>query len=566
MALEDQRDWIMFLAGEADLQGAEFTQDIDQADEPRSTIVWPYAAVTEQLGFVAAPDHIGVATLIDDFGRDFIYDRVWDSEDQDFGFIQETDTRDAHIWNAYLTRSIQITAIADPGHDGISISNTTVPITLLPNEETLHVVTVTPEGPAEQDTTYTFTVDGEDRDIRFRGQRLVLFPFLPNWKQGVNYRLGYETVIATGRNMMEQRRAQLSLPKRGVKAQFTERGVVAEKMLNAIRFGQVRYAAVPIYHEVFYSDSTITGQTVISSAVSLDYLYNLQALCSKIIFIDPINNVAEVKDVDSISGTDITLTAAVEETFDPTYTLIMPCCVGILQNHSMKYGTDDFSTFGLEFDEVYFGVSISTPPTIPATMQTLPDYIVPDFRQGVNRSVSKQRELIQFFGSTATLNSLHDKRPEMFSFADLLDNRERIGGLTQFFCEHRGRLARFYLRLPINEFTLVGSYGPGVNIFDIQRNGYHLNWRTDDRVLVITNTGNTYFRSVTDVVEDDLNDEITITLDSSIAEALDPDIVVFFGRVYVTRFDIDILRLDFVTPEVGKVSLRFLELEEDPTT
>lgn len=511
----------------------------------------------------AVVQYTGNVLRLHDVAADLIYERIWVTDLIDFGTIVEDTEAYTYIWNAYIGQSVDYTAVTDPDDEGINIAYATPPITLLPNEEVAYLTTVYAAGPAEQYSVYIWLINGIQFETLVKGERVLVFPFVPNWKQGVNFTLGYETVIVAGRNLYEQRRSQWPSPKREVSFNIEEQGIVAERLLNTLRFAQGRYVGVNVYHEIFWTSGTITGETDIVSAVSLTDRYNLQNLCTKIAIIDPYNAVGELKSIESIAGDTITLTSEVQKTFDPTTAIMFPVYVGVMMNHNAKSITDNFTSADVQFREVFLGLGETSPPDVPASTQELPSFIVPNMRSGINSRTIQARDIFEYFGSGPTLISLQDRRPDVLSFNDNVQGMDNIASLTEFFCQHRGRLARFFVQPYVEAFTLVSSQGSGANSFDVVRNGYQNIWSADDYLYLIIDNGTTIERvRVTDVVEDETNDELTITFTPATTAATSPTNT-YIARSYLMRFDIDKLNFAFVSNEVARVPMRFYEVPNE---
>lgn len=504
----------------------------------------------------------GDAVLVNDFASDLIYDRIWATKEVDFGTITEDLQQYMYIWNAFLSQKI-MTAVDDPGDEGVDIAYDAPPFTFEGNEEVAYLTSVYTAGPAEQYSVYGFTIDGDIYLTKVIGIRVLVFPFMPDWKRGVNLGYAYKTVIATARNGYEQRRSQFASPKRTLSIHMDEGDVTQQKFINYIRTNMARYVACNLYHEIFWTNGTLEGEVDIISAVDLTYFFNLQHLSSKIAIIDPINNIGELKTIDSISGNTVTVTKAISKAFDPTTAVIMPVFTAVINNHGHAHITSAFTSADIKFDEVYLSLGDTSPPSIPATTQTLPSIIVPDMKAGIKRKTMELRDLHEFFGSIPKLLSLNDRRPETFSFRDFINGRQSVYTLENFFCQHRGRLARLWFNAPLNEFELLDSIGSGATLITTRRNGYEYCWSTDDYIYLLLKNGNSYRRRVTDLALDEDNDDLTIYIEGTIPEAVELTDVVYLGRSYLVRFDQDTLTFGFANVEVANVPFRLYELPNE---
>jgi len=298
---------------------------------------------------------IGNIFLNHNFGEDLIYDRVWINQNIDFELIVEIKYDSVRIWNADLYDTALISDFDDPGHEGIAIETITPPVVLEPNEEAVYDLTVYPIGPAEQYTVYTYTVNGEDLTCTVIGKRIIPFPFPANWKNGVNISYGYNTSIYSSPTTHEQRRAIVDKVKRDCSFNVLLSKVQAQKFENLLRVGAGRYFGVPIYNEIFTTDSVITGQNSIIANEDISDFYNLNNNCDQLIIVDHSTSTAEIKIISEVSGQTITFSQDVVKSFTPNITTIYPIFIGTLDGYNFKNVTDTVISTSVSFKEAFIG-------------------------------------------------------------------------------------------------------------------------------------------------------------------------------------------------------------------
>lgn len=293
--------------------------------------------------------------MASDYAEEFIYNRIWITPLIDFDFIVEIETDYIAIWNAFLDRSVDITAFNDPGHSGITIDPVTIPTTLETNEEVIYEVIVTPTGPAEQNTTYSFTVLGEVFESLVIGKRVIPFPFAANWGNNVTLDYEYLTSIYTAPTTHEQRRSIVDSVKRYESFSCSLSRIQAQTFDNLYRKGAYRYIGVPIYPEVFTTTGTITGATSITVTEDITYFYNLQNHCTQILIVNHDTLEAEIKIITLIEGQVITLDIEVAGTFTPANTTMYPIFIGMLSGYNYRNLTDSVLVASVSFTEKFIG-------------------------------------------------------------------------------------------------------------------------------------------------------------------------------------------------------------------
>lgn len=297
--------------------------------------------------------HDAVGTT--DFAEEFIYNKIWITLLIDFEFIVEVETDYIAIWNSYLDQTATITDFNDPGHSGISIDTISTPVVLATNEEKVYTVTVTPQGPAEQYTEYSFIIDGGTYSTLVIGKRVLPFPFPANWNDRVNIDYGYETSIYSAPTTHEQRRSVVNSVRRELTCSCLVTGLQAQAFENLYRKGAYRYFGVPVYPEAFTTNTTITGQTSIVANEDLTYMYNLQNYCTQVVIVDHTNLTAEIKLIESVAGQTVTFDIEVENTFTPANTTIYPIFIGMLRSYNFKNITDRVVRANVSFVEKFVG-------------------------------------------------------------------------------------------------------------------------------------------------------------------------------------------------------------------
>ena len=284
--------------------------------------------------------------------RDQFYGRIWVTSAVPFGLVSEELTAEVNVWNAHFTKTVDITALDDPLDAGLQIETPTLPTTLNTNQDISYTVTISMAGPAEQDTTYEWTVDGILFDTLVTGTRLILFEFDVDWSRPERIIYEYFTTIYRAPTSHEQRRSLISDVTRNSSLKLTLGGLDAARYVNLLRYGRGRYFLVPIFSEYFNTSGTLTGATTINSAIDLTYLWNLQNYCDNIILVDYGNRLIEAKEIETISGNSVVVTKAIANSFDPDTTCIFPAFICMVSNFAYKNLNSKFIESDISFNEV----------------------------------------------------------------------------------------------------------------------------------------------------------------------------------------------------------------------
>ena len=120
-------------------------------------------------------------------------------------FITEDSFHTLKIWNAY--ESIKtITSITVDSVAGTDLAPIETPKGLADGWYYPFQFTVYESGPPVQDTTYTFTIGGEEFTTRITGIRILPFLYPINWDSNYKLTLAHNTVVEKNEIFREQRR------------------------------------------------------------------------------------------------------------------------------------------------------------------------------------------------------------------------------------------------------------------------------------------------------------------------------------------------------------------------
>lgn len=283
---------------------------------------------------------------------DLFYNRIWVTEKVEFGLISELAVKQINIWNAFLSSSISITGFVNPGDQGIAIETISPPVSIARNTDVDYDVTVFVTGPAEQNTTYEFTIAGALYEVQVTGSRLILFDFDLNWADPEKIIYEYFTSIYTAPTGQEYRRGLASVVTRRSSFYYSLDGIEAHRYLNIVRYGRARFILIPVYQEGFYSAGALTGALAITGSENLQYHWNLKNYSTYILIVDHANKISEAKSIASIVGNVINVSKVVLNTFDPDTAIIYPAYVAMVQDYSYRNITNKVIDSNITFQEV----------------------------------------------------------------------------------------------------------------------------------------------------------------------------------------------------------------------
>ncbi len=185
-------------------------------------------------------------SFFDDF-----YNRIHVSPNMlQMGNILSTQTEEITVWNAYLTQKT-LTAI-DGIEGGMLVEGQPVPPLLFePLAELTYDISVTQEGALSVDAEVSWVFDSYEAPvINITATRVTVWPFAPDWEDGVRERLEWRTEILASESMVEQRRAMRSTPRRTFNAMMYVEDRERQYLDLVLFAWSARIWVIPIWHEV----------------------------------------------------------------------------------------------------------------------------------------------------------------------------------------------------------------------------------------------------------------------------------------------------------------------------
>lgn len=167
----------------------------------------------------------------------------------DVGNLLADQTRSVVVWNANFV-NVSVSSFDLDNGDGIGVTPPAeAPYTMAPLSIYTHVVALSTEGPPSIDATMIWVIDGETYIVPITGQRVVVWPFAPNWSGPFDETLEWLTDIQTSRNGTEHRFALREHPRRIFEFRFDVTGEDTGLFENVMFGWSDRFFALPLWHE-----------------------------------------------------------------------------------------------------------------------------------------------------------------------------------------------------------------------------------------------------------------------------------------------------------------------------
>lgn len=296
------------------------------------------------------------ADLLATYGDDNLFHRVWVSPlDIDSGFITEDVVYEIKIWNAWISEDVDFTNVGVIAQDGTALTYPGLPYTITRTNSIILDLDVFKDGPPNQDTQYSLTINGIVYYIEIEGTRVIAVTPDIQWANSSMFKYTFITIMYQDMiRFQEQRRPLVEIPPREISVVYQLEGNSANTLFNTLSYGHDKVFGVPIYNEkLIPTDLTVDGNVItLSAATPTTYLYNLVTNASYVIIVDHVSELAEIKEISSVGANSITLVKDIIETFDLQSTYVYPVLISIVKSAKFSELTDNVEILTIDFMEL----------------------------------------------------------------------------------------------------------------------------------------------------------------------------------------------------------------------
>jgi len=168
-------------------------------------------------------------------------------------------------------------------------------------------------------------------------------------------------------------------------------------------------------------------------------------------------------------------------------------------------------------------------------------------------------------GSSFIIEELTPDVPVIIELGFMLE-KEDENILLDFFHERKGMLQRFWVKDPKTAFVLKEVATLGSSVLKCYPNGAEEIMRGDERIWIeMSDTGDVLTREITAVDYYSPDDEVHVSLNSTVDRDVTPTNHLLIARLLLVRFAYDTLEIKGQSNLIGESSIRFKELVKEYT-
>jgi len=477
------------------------------------------------------------------------------------GNVLSVQTEEIIVWNAYLSDKSMI-GYQQPAARGINVSEPVLPpYTMAPLEELSYIVTVSTDGPPQFSEEILWTIGGVEYSVPVTGQRVVVWPFGPNWDQPLVESLEWKTDIITAFDGTEDRQPLRSKPRRKLGYWLTLNGNELNQFQNLLYGWQDRQYAVPIWWDKHVLQDQVQKNTDIIPVETTNRSFFKGGLA--ILMTDTYT--FEVFEVDAVNPDHLVARKPLEFTWD-RLTRLYPLNLATLPtNVPTERLTSKVMTGNIEF----LADPVETDPFIPdePAAETLDGYEViyrkPNWSTPVTYETEAGFDLLdhQIGAVQQVQKPVHHKHIRKVNWllkskADIRDFRAMLG-------RREGQLFPAYVPTWFHDFEVNQANGSGSSALRVKRSQYDSlvgERDTQRHVLIRLRDGTKILREIIGVSQPDAETEM-LSFSEALPVEVNPQNTLMVSLVHLCRLVQDGVTINYQSDSVAKVEMTMVTVK-----
>lgn len=477
-----------------------------------------------------------------------------------FGALIAFAERTTEVWSAFFVSNL-LSSIDAVGDDGVTlVEPIPAPTTFEPLESRVYTVQADATGPATLAATYTYDFASGFSVLTVTGDRIVPFPFPPDWTFPPVERLEWGTSLLSSHSAKERRAATRNGARFGF--EYTLRtGTDRERVTleNLLHGWHSRVFAVPLWFqpEALQSD-LLPGSTTIATETETSG-YTVGGIAA---LVDGLT--VEVAEVVTVAPGLLTIARGTNRLF-PRGSRIMPArFVRLGIPTGIEYLSDAVISVPVRFTGVY-------EEEIPAAAETATYQGYPVFVHRRDWGLDADAEYSRYVFETdyGTGLTTRDDRAGVSSVSRAhgwtLDGRQATHDYRAWLAARGGRLVPFWQPSGQSDILVLSTLGGTSTAFLAENRGHArlIGAQVERRDMMIElHDGTRYYRRITSAVEVDPDTE-QISFNVALGQTVAPSDIRHVSYMALSRLTADAVEVAHVTDTVAQVQARVSVVRDD---
>lgn len=473
----------------------------------------------------------------------------------DVGMVATEQYFDVYAWNAVFRGTTLWSFNGVP--DGMEFIGNMPPMWLNPLEEKMWQLHVTPTGAPDIDADIVFQFDSESPSLRVTATRILGWGWPPDWSDGIEERLIWETDVLSSQVLVEQRRALRAAPRREFVASFISQGRNRQALDSGLFAWAGRAWAVPVWPDIQRLASSVSAgeQFVACETLGFDFVASGLAILA----LDPIRY--EVAQITEVTADGLHIKRPLQQDW-PVGAKLLPVRRAVLaEMPELTRQTDQVQ----EFTARFVVVDNCLWPELP-DMPQYRGYPVlaakPDESKLLTASQHRLREIFSPVGAPPLYIDVAGLGMPVVLWAWLDMGRDRKAWLKSLLYTLRGQQKTLWVPTHADDMTVVAVAGEVLTIANIffSRLGGPRCGRRDLRIDM--RDGQVLYRRILSCVEVDPETE-RIVLDAALGSTVAPGDIARVSWLTLSRLASDEVSIYHITDEIARASLTFQGVRDD---
>lgn len=471
------------------------------------------------------------------------------------GNVLSVQTEEIRVWNSHLS-SKSMTAYIEPIDEGISVqAPVSAPYTLAALEELSYQVTVSTDGPPQFRTEILWTIDSINYSVPITGQRVVVWPFGPNWDQPLNEVLEWKTDITTAFDGSEERRSLRTKPRRKLDYRLSLYDNQMVQFQNLLFGWHDRQYAVPIWQDKWVMEASVSQGDTVVPVDTANRTFTEGGLA--ILITDTYT--FEVFEIDQVNSDHLVAVKTLENDWGVS-TKLYPVNLGNLPSSVQTQRLTSKVMTGV----VEFSMSpIQTDPAIPddpaAEIFNGKEIIYrkPNWATPVQYDHESDFEMLDYqIGAMQTVPKPSFPR-QARRFQWLLRSKSDIRDFRGLLGRLKGRMTSVYIPTWFQDFVLTEPAGTGAGAIKVERSQYDSlvgAAETQKAILVRMKDGRKFIREITgtSVFSDSVEQ---INLGDTLPYEINSTNTLMISLVHLCRLQQDGVTINYRSDSVATVEI-----------
>lgn len=477
------------------------------------------------------------------------------------GPIVQSAERAIEVWSAWFQINT-LNAITKVGTGGLTLTGPVAPPTdFLPLDSREYTLSIDINGPASVEAVYTFDFALNDPTLTITGDRVLPWPYSPNWDTAPRERLEWRTNVLRSYNAKERRAQTREAARASYEYTVLQGGDLDRVTIENLLHGwQTRVFGLPLWHQQEYTAAVLpAGSTVVPvSTTDLDYVVGgLAALVE-----GPQHT--EVLEILAVDPGQLTLITGTGAEF-PVGTKVAPARFARLPS-DMRIG---YPSDGIADLVVRFELTNEESYTPAVEADDYRGYSVLLDRRDWSVEVEAAYQRFTFSIDFATGRTALDDRADFAgvtrSHDYLIDGRAALATFRAFLAARSGRRVPLWLPSGHNDFLLLGTAGDTDTslVVENRRHVQLIDEQVGRRdVMVQLYDGTRFYRRIVGgTIDSDVQE--TILLDTTLGQTVAPSEVQQISYLALARLSSDAVELSHETDAIARVSVGFEVIRDD---